>query len=88
MTPKNARSKTTPSGRFLAGSDMISRTGHADFSVVVKDRADSPKTWQWEIHRAGRNSPIKRSKVLFETATEADRAGNAALRLLLSEFPD
>jgi hypothetical protein len=67
---------------------MISRTGYADFSVVVKDRADSPKTWQWEIHRAGRNSPIERSKAFFATATEANRAGNAALSLLLSEFPD
>lgn len=67
---------------------MISRAGHADFSVVVKNRAVPAKSWQWEIHRAGRNSPIERSKAFFETATEADRAGNVALSLLLSDFPD
>jgi hypothetical protein len=67
---------------------MISRTSHADFSVVVKNRAAPPKPWQWEIYRAGRSSPIERSKAFFETATEANRAGNLALSLLLSEFPD
>jgi hypothetical protein len=67
---------------------MISGIGHADFSVVVKNRAAPPKPWQWEIYRAGRNSPIERSKAFFETATEANRAGNVALGLMLSEFPD
>lgn len=60
---------------------------HEDFSVVVKNRASSPKAWQWEIYRAGRNSPIDRSKVFFETATAANRAGKLALQLLLSEYP-
>jgi hypothetical protein len=67
---------------------MISRTGHTDFSVVVKNRAAPPRPWQWEIYRAGRSSPIERSKAFFATATEANRAGNVALGLLLSEFPD
>lgn len=61
---------------------------HQDFSVVVKNRAPQPKPWQWEIHRAGRNSAIERSKAFFETATEANRAGKQALRLLLSEYPE
>jgi hypothetical protein len=61
---------------------------HEDFSVVVKNRASSPKPWQWEIYRAGRNSAIERSKVFFVTATEANRAGNLALHLLLSEYPE
>ena len=87
MTPQSARSKPRQRADLLPAA-MISRAGHADFSVVVKDRADSSKTWQWEIHRAGRNSPIERSKAFFETATEADRAGNVALSLLLSDFPD
>ena len=59
---------------------------HEDFSVVVRNRAPPPKPWQWEIHRAGRNSAIERSKVFFVTATEANRAGKLALRLLLSEY--
>lgn len=61
---------------------------HADFSVVVKNRAPPPKPWQWEIYRAGRNSAIERSKAFFETATEANRAGKVALSLLLSDYPE
>jgi hypothetical protein len=59
---------------------------HSDFSVVVKNRARPPKPWRWEIYRAGRTSPIDCSEVYFETATEANRAGKAALSLLLSEY--
>ena len=61
---------------------------HEDFSVVVKNRAPPPKPWRWEIYRAGRNSAIECSKAFFETATEANRAGKLALRLLLSEYPE
>jgi hypothetical protein len=61
---------------------------HADFSVVVKHRASPPKPWRWEIYRAGRSSPIDQSEVFFESMTEANRAGRAALQLLLSDFPD
>jgi hypothetical protein len=59
---------------------------HSDFSVVVKNRARPPKPWRWEIYRAGRTSPIEHSETYFETATEATRAGKAALSLLLSEY--
>jgi len=61
---------------------------HADFSVVVKNRAAAPKSWKWEIYRAGRTSPIERSEACFETMTEANRAGKVALRLFLSEYPE
>ena len=61
---------------------------HEDFSVVIKNRALVPKSWRWEIYRAGRASPIERSKDFFETMTEANRAGKRALHLLLSEYPD
>jgi hypothetical protein len=61
---------------------------HADFSVVVKNRAPPPKSWRWEIYRAGRASPIERSETFFETVHEANRAGKAALRLLLSDYSD
>jgi hypothetical protein len=57
-----------------------------DFSVVVKNRAPPPKPWRWEIYRAGRTSPIEHSGIFFESMTEANRAGKAALRLMLSEF--
>jgi hypothetical protein len=64
-------------------------TEHDDFSVVVKHRAPPPKSWRWEIYRAGRTSPIEHSEVFFESMTEASRAGKVALRLLLSEYqPD
>jgi hypothetical protein len=59
---------------------------HEDFSVVVKNRANPPKPWRWEIYRAGRTSPIEHSQVYFETMSEANRAGKAALKLMLSEF--
>ena len=63
---------------------MLSMINHADFSVVVKNR----ESWRWEIYRAGRTSPIERSEAFFETMGEANRAGKAALRLLLSEYSD
>ena len=61
---------------------------HTDFSVVVKQRAPLPKSWRWEIYRAGRMSPIDYSEVFVDCVTEANRAGKAALRLLLSEYAD
>jgi len=61
---------------------------HDDFSVVTKNRAPLPKSWRWEIYRAGRTSPIQRSEIFFETMAEANRAGKRALELLLSEYPD
>ncbi len=61
---------------------------HEDFSVVVKHRASPPKSWRWEIYRAGRTSPIERSEAFFESMTEANRAGKMALKLLLSEYHD
>ena len=59
---------------------------HEDFSVVVKNRAHPPKPWRWEIYRAGRTSPIEHSQVYFESMSEANRAGKAALKQMLSEF--
>jgi hypothetical protein len=61
---------------------------HEDFSVVVKHRAPPPKSWRWEIYRAGRTSAIDHSEVYFDSMTEANRAGKAALKLMLSEYPD
>jgi hypothetical protein len=60
----------------------------ADFSVVVKKHGSPSKPWRWEIYRAGRTSPIECSSVLYETVEAANRAGKAALKRLLTEFPD
>jgi hypothetical protein len=66
---------------------MNLRFDQTDFSVVVKNRAPPPRPWRWEIYRAGRSSPVEQSSVLYETMTEANRAGKQALKLLLTEFP-
>lgn len=63
-------------------------TDHPDFSVVVKNRGRPPSPWKWEIYRAGRISPVKKSEVYFSTVTEANRAGRKALSLFLSEYQD
>ena len=57
-----------------------------DFSVVVKNRAQPPKPWRWEIYRAGRRSPVSYSAEHFQTMTEARLAGKKALQLFLSEY--
>jgi hypothetical protein len=67
---------------------MSSPFDQTDFSVVVKHRAAPPKQWRWEIYRAGRNSPIECSAVLYETVSAANRAGKEASKQLLTEFPD
>jgi hypothetical protein len=63
-------------------------TDHPDFSIVVKNMGCPPNSWKWEIYRAGRNSPVKQSKIYFSTNTEANRAGKKALNSFLSEFQD
>jgi hypothetical protein len=79
------RWRSDAAGRILqAMSNVFDET---DFSVVVKNRAPPPKPWRWEIYRAGRNSPIECSTVLFESAAAANRAGKEALKELLTEFP-
>ena len=56
-------------------------------SVVMQNRASLPKPWRGEIYRAGRNSPIECSSVLYESMSAARRAGNEALKQLLTDFP-
>jgi hypothetical protein len=57
-----------------------------DYSVVVKNRAPPPKSWRWEIYRAGRTSPIEHSSIYFQTMTMASRAGKEALKQLLDKL--
>jgi hypothetical protein len=58
-----------------------------DLDQISKDRASPPKPWRWEIYRAGRTIPIEHSEVFFESFAEANRAGKAAFRSLLSDYP-
>ena len=57
----------------------------ADYFVVVKNRARLPKPWRWEIHRAGRQSPVAQSQEFFDLRGTAIVDGRAALGLLLKK---
>jgi hypothetical protein len=58
-----------------------------DYSVVVKNRAPrAAKPWCWEIYRAGRDKPVERSPVYFETMTMAQRAGREAFKGFKARF--
>jgi hypothetical protein len=59
---------------------MTMHFDQTDYSVVVKNRAPLPKAWKWEIHRAGRGTPIDQSSVCFHTVVTASKAGKAALK--------
>jgi hypothetical protein len=58
-----------------------------DFSVVVKHRSPSETVEMGDIS-GWSNSPIECSSVRYETVEAANRAGKAALKQLLTEFPD
>ena len=62
------------------------RFDETDYSVVVKNRADPPNPWRWEIYRAGRSNPVAQSSVYFETMTLANKAGKEALKQLLDKL--
>src|SRR5437588_8320418 len=57
-----------------------------DYSVVVKNRAPPPKSWRWEIYRAGRSNPIRRSTCYFHTMVAANKEGKEALKQLLNNI--
>lgn len=57
----------------------------ADYFVVVKNRLRLPKPWRWEIHRAGRQSPVAQSQEFFDLRGTAIVDGRAALGLLLKK---
>jgi hypothetical protein len=65
---------------------MIMPFDQTDYSVVVKLRAPPPKSWRWEIYRAGRASPIEQSSICFQTMVTASRAGKEALKQLLDKL--
>jgi hypothetical protein len=41
------------------------RFNDTDYSVVVKNRGAPPKSWRWEIYRAGRSNPNRAVIGLF-----------------------
>jgi hypothetical protein len=65
---------------------MTMPINQSDYSVVVKLRAPPPKSWKWEIYRAGRQSAIEQSSVYFQTMAAASRAGKEALKQLLDKL--
>jgi hypothetical protein len=65
---------------------MIMPLDQTDYSVVVKHRAPPPKSWRWEIYRAGRGSAVAQSAAFFPTMTAASKAGKVALKQLLEKL--
>jgi hypothetical protein len=65
---------------------MIMPLDRSDYSVAVKYRAPAPKSWRWEIYRAGRLSAVEQSAVYFQTMASASRAGKEALSQLLDKL--
>jgi hypothetical protein len=59
----------------------------ADYSFVVKRRANPPKPWRWEIYCACKATPVDCSPVFFESMAEASKAGKKALAHLLAKQP-
>jgi hypothetical protein len=62
------------------------RFDETDYSVVVKNRADPPNPWRWEIYRAGRSNAIGQSPNFFQTMTAASKAGKMALKQLMGKL--
>jgi hypothetical protein len=52
----------------------------------VKRRGGPLKPWVWEIYRAGRSGPVKRSAVFFETMAGATKEGKKALAGFLAKW--
>jgi hypothetical protein len=57
-----------------------------DYSVVVKNRADPPNPWRWEIYRAGRSSAIGQSPNFFQTMPAASKPGKTAVKQLMGKL--
>ena len=65
---------------------MMTPFDQTDYAVVVKYRAPPPKSWRWEIYRAGRRGSVEQSSVYFHTMAAANRAGKEALKQLLDKL--
>ncbi len=56
----------------------------AEYTLAIKNRGRPPKPWRWEIYAAGKSKPVQQSD-LFETMSDATRAGKVALAELRSK---
>jgi hypothetical protein len=65
---------------------MTMSVDKTDYSVAVKRRGPPPKSWRWEIYRAGKRNPVEESSVYFQSMTMASRAGKQALKQLLDRL--
>ena len=59
----------------------------ADYSFVVKRRANPPKPWRWEIYCALKSVPVECSSDFFESMAVAAREGKKALARLVAKQP-
>jgi hypothetical protein len=55
-----------------------------DYSVVLKNRARMPRSWRWEIYRAGRQNPVAHSLEFFDLRSATE--GKAALGRLMEKL--
>ena len=61
------------------------RFDDTDYSVVVKNRGVPPKSWRWEIYRAGRSNPIGQSLVFFHSVAAAYKAGKGGTQAVAGQ---
>jgi hypothetical protein len=57
-----------------------------DYSVVVKLRGGQPTPWKWEIYCAGKQMPVERSTIFFQSRGTAHSAGKEALAKLIDKL--
>jgi len=69
------------------GAAAISLVDPADYSFVVKRRANPPKPWRWEIYCACKSLPVEYSPIFFESMAEATKEGKKALAHMLAKQP-
>ncbi len=55
-----------------------------DYTLAIRNKGRPPKSWRWEIYAAGKSKPVQQSD-LFETMSDATRAGKVALAELRSK---
>ena len=67
---------------------MLGKLGFddTDYSVVVKHRGRPPNPRRWEIYRASTSSLIGQSPIFFRSMAAANKAGKAALKVLLAKL--
>ena len=65
---------------------MLKQFDPVDYSVVVKLNRKPANSWRWEIHCAGKSTPVCKLSAHFTTMSSATKAGKAALKEFLEIF--